>query len=647
MIPLDGDINPPLSSSLVNSKKLDLLDNLNNNKKSSTASTNDMFKQLKQSTNNIPKKDLVTNRSGTIQSETQMINIEVAPKLPPKPVREQVRVIYGYSAQNEDELTITEGDIITVISKDNEDVGWWKGELNGRIALFPDNFVEVIQPSPPPPLPRPADSEKLRIKKPDRSSPALMGVNATNSSTSTIPNTTTTINSKSNNTSASPSNESTSSNTFSSVPIIGKMIKFSQSNNQQQSTSSQSFNSVSTTNGSNKTASSEHNSDIADGEAMEDPFNATEPLSPSKLVHLTTQRPKIPNGQRRPPSLHLGKSTEFYEFMDSIEMDSSSPTESSQFLLKKSAAETKVAPGVVSLKPVIKQEPMESSPEKKAPWLNELKKNQEKRRTNELLNNSTEIINNRKSMNGLPPTTTSLKPHAPTPPLTKPFVSNSTKPSLVSSSNTASNLSTNNVIAPTIANNNGVDQHNVTSHESSTIPGIKPSAGASVTITNNNLTSTATTTTNINNNKNNIHDNATNNNNNITTTHTITTLPTLPSQTIQSGTNCGPILSIASNVNNNNKHEQQQSMVTSTLITTTDTTTKASLAACDAEMAKLRNEVNELTETVSMLRATVTELRRESAQHSASQKSQAEWTQLKAELEKQVSNNNSNSIIIL
>ena len=61
-----------------------------------------------------------------------------------KEKKEFCRVLYPYDAANEDELTLAEGDIITVLSKDAPDKGWWKGEINGRIGLFPDNFVEVI-----------------------------------------------------------------------------------------------------------------------------------------------------------------------------------------------------------------------------------------------------------------------------------------------------------------------------------------------------------------------------------------------------------------------------------------------------------------------------------------------------------------------
>lgn len=48
---------------------------------------------------------------------------------------------FDYKAQHDDELTITVGDIITNIKKD--DGGWWEGQLKGRRGLFPDNFVRV------------------------------------------------------------------------------------------------------------------------------------------------------------------------------------------------------------------------------------------------------------------------------------------------------------------------------------------------------------------------------------------------------------------------------------------------------------------------------------------------------------------------
>ncbi|KRZ76567.1 SH3 domain-containing kinase-binding protein 1, partial [Trichinella papuae] len=69
-----------------------------------------------------------------------------------KPVEEQtdnlnkvyVKANYGYEAENDDELTLQVGDIVTVLKKDCEDPGWWYGELNGKKGVFPDNFVSPI-----------------------------------------------------------------------------------------------------------------------------------------------------------------------------------------------------------------------------------------------------------------------------------------------------------------------------------------------------------------------------------------------------------------------------------------------------------------------------------------------------------------------
>ncbi|XP_053434936.1 SH3 domain-containing kinase-binding protein 1 isoform X7 [Nycticebus coucang] len=75
--------------------------------------------------------------------------------------KDYCKVMFPYEAQNDDELTIKEGDIVTLINKDCIDAGWWEGELNGRRGVFPDNFVKLLPPDfekegnrpkkPPPP----------------------------------------------------------------------------------------------------------------------------------------------------------------------------------------------------------------------------------------------------------------------------------------------------------------------------------------------------------------------------------------------------------------------------------------------------------------------------------------------------------------
>ncbi|XP_050297273.1 SH3 domain-containing kinase-binding protein 1-like isoform X2 [Anthonomus grandis grandis] len=79
----------------------------------------------------------------TVREDLLRLN-EPVPALPAKPVKQQCEVIFSYKAQNEDELTLKEGDIVTVLSKDCADAGWWKGELNGKVGVFPDNFVAML-----------------------------------------------------------------------------------------------------------------------------------------------------------------------------------------------------------------------------------------------------------------------------------------------------------------------------------------------------------------------------------------------------------------------------------------------------------------------------------------------------------------------
>uniref|UniRef100_A0A3Q1BWF9 Osteoclast-stimulating factor 1 n=1 Tax=Amphiprion ocellaris TaxID=80972 RepID=A0A3Q1BWF9_AMPOC len=59
--------------------------------------------------------------------------------------REQCKVLFPYEAQNEDELSIKEGEIINIITKECADAGWWMGEIGGRQGVFPDNFVKLLE----------------------------------------------------------------------------------------------------------------------------------------------------------------------------------------------------------------------------------------------------------------------------------------------------------------------------------------------------------------------------------------------------------------------------------------------------------------------------------------------------------------------
>lgn len=58
----------------------------------------------------------------------------------PAATRTIVRALYNYDATEDNELSFKANERIVVINKD--DSGWWHGELNGQVGIFPSNFVE-------------------------------------------------------------------------------------------------------------------------------------------------------------------------------------------------------------------------------------------------------------------------------------------------------------------------------------------------------------------------------------------------------------------------------------------------------------------------------------------------------------------------
>ena len=52
--------------------------------------------------------------------------------------------MFDYTGQNDEELTFEEGAFINILRKDDGEVddGWWEGEYNGRIGVFPSLLVE-------------------------------------------------------------------------------------------------------------------------------------------------------------------------------------------------------------------------------------------------------------------------------------------------------------------------------------------------------------------------------------------------------------------------------------------------------------------------------------------------------------------------
>ncbi|XP_072433199.1 F-BAR and double SH3 domains protein 2-like isoform X7 [Chiloscyllium punctatum] len=56
-----------------------------------------------------------------------------------------VKALYDYEGQTADELSFPEGAIIRILNKENqEDDGFWEGELNGCVGVFPSVLVEEL-----------------------------------------------------------------------------------------------------------------------------------------------------------------------------------------------------------------------------------------------------------------------------------------------------------------------------------------------------------------------------------------------------------------------------------------------------------------------------------------------------------------------
>lgn len=59
-----------------------------------------------------------------------------------------VKALYDYEGQTDDELSFPEGAIIRILNKENQDDdGFWEGEFNGRIGVFPSVLVEELTAS--------------------------------------------------------------------------------------------------------------------------------------------------------------------------------------------------------------------------------------------------------------------------------------------------------------------------------------------------------------------------------------------------------------------------------------------------------------------------------------------------------------------
>ncbi|EHB00144.1 CD2-associated protein [Heterocephalus glaber] len=131
-----------------------------------------------------PEKPLIMQSLGPKTQNVEITKTDTKGKIKAKEYsKEYCRTLFAYEGSNEDELTFKEGEIIRLISKETGEAGWWKGELNGKEGVFPDNFAIQIgdldkdfpKPKKPPPptkgpAPKPdmlAAEKKLLPTKPE------------------------------------------------------------------------------------------------------------------------------------------------------------------------------------------------------------------------------------------------------------------------------------------------------------------------------------------------------------------------------------------------------------------------------------------------------------------------------------------------
>lgn len=56
--------------------------------------------------------------------------------------------LFDYEGEEEDELTFSQGDVIALLELIGQE--WGRGQIHGRIGIFPLNFAEVVEPLPQP-----------------------------------------------------------------------------------------------------------------------------------------------------------------------------------------------------------------------------------------------------------------------------------------------------------------------------------------------------------------------------------------------------------------------------------------------------------------------------------------------------------------
>lgn len=54
--------------------------------------------------------------------------------------------LFDYEGEEDDELTFSQGDVIALLELVEQE--WGRGQIHGRVGIFPLNFTEVVEPLP-------------------------------------------------------------------------------------------------------------------------------------------------------------------------------------------------------------------------------------------------------------------------------------------------------------------------------------------------------------------------------------------------------------------------------------------------------------------------------------------------------------------
>lgn len=64
-----------------------------------------------------------------------------------EPQPQKAKVMFSYNADQDDEVSVVEGDVVDVIAMQTDQDGWWKVKAGGKVGFVPDNFLSLMQSS--------------------------------------------------------------------------------------------------------------------------------------------------------------------------------------------------------------------------------------------------------------------------------------------------------------------------------------------------------------------------------------------------------------------------------------------------------------------------------------------------------------------